>query len=72
MSALTIARAHPDSIAEGRLLTKIWHSTTEKPKAAPFPFRYRFERVEFDGLAESWPSIVKSKPTFPPASFAAS
>lgn len=52
MSALTIARAHPDSIAEGRLLTKIWHSTTEKPKAAPFPFRYRFERVEFDGLAE--------------------
>jgi hypothetical protein len=51
MSALTIARAHPDSISEGRLLTKIWRSPTEKPVTAPFPFRYRFERVEFDGLA---------------------
>jgi hypothetical protein len=51
MSALTIARAHPDSVAEGRLLTKLWRSTTDKPEAAPFPLLYRFEERECAGLA---------------------
>jgi hypothetical protein len=51
LSALTIARAHPDSVAEGRMLTKIWRSPTEKPVTAPFPLLYRFEEREFDGLA---------------------
>ncbi|WP_027518054.1 hypothetical protein [Bradyrhizobium sp. WSM1417] len=45
MSALTIITS------DGPLLTKVWHSPTEKPAAVKFPYRYRFEEREFEGLS---------------------
>lgn len=44
MSALTIITS------EGSLLTKTWRSPTEKPAPVQFPYRYRFEEREFNGL----------------------
>lgn len=45
MSALTIITS------KGPLLTKVWHSPTEKPRPVQYGKFFRYEEREFDGLA---------------------